>query len=48
MGNYEISLVNRLPIGFAIGFSYFRQDENYDHEEVVVYLGLVSIHIKLF
>ncbi len=43
---YEISLQNRLHIGFALGFSYYGADEEFDYGEFILYLGLLSLHIK--
>jgi hypothetical protein len=43
---YEISLQNRLSIGFALGWSYFPVDNEFDYSELVLYLGLLSLHIK--
>ena len=43
---YEISLQNRLSIGFALGWSYFPVDDEFDYSELVLYLGLLSLHIK--
>ncbi len=43
---YEISLQNRLQIGFALGFSYYGVDKDFDYGEVILYLGLLSLHIR--
>ena len=43
---YEISLQNRIRIGFALGFSYYKMDEQFDYGEFVLYIGLLSLHIK--
>ncbi len=43
---YTISLQNRLYIGFALGFSYYGSDKDFDYSEVILYLGLLSLHIK--
>ena len=43
---YEISLQNRLKIGFALGFSYYGVDEEFDYGEFILYLGLLSLHFK--
>jgi hypothetical protein len=43
---YEISLQNRLHIGFALGFSYYGVDKDFDYGEFILYLGLLSLHIK--
>jgi hypothetical protein len=43
---YTISLQNRLRVGFLVGFSYYESDENFDYGEVILYLGLLSLHIK--
>ena len=36
---------NRLKIGFALGWSYYSQDIEYNYSEVTIYLGLISIKI---
>lgn len=43
---YEISIQNRLYVGFALGFSCFGSDDDFDYNEVILYLGLLSLHIK--
>ena len=43
---YEISLQNRLQIGFALGFSYYGVDKDFDYGEIILYLGLLSLHIR--
>ena len=43
---YTISLQNRLRVGFLVGFSYYESDENFEYGEVILYLGLLSLHIK--
>jgi len=45
---YEIEMINRLRIGFAIGWSYYAVDPKYDYSELNIYLGLISISIKIF
>jgi hypothetical protein len=45
---YEIEMINRLRIGFAIGWSYYAIDPKYDYSELNIYLGLISISIKIF
>ncbi len=43
---YEISLQNRLFIGFALGFSHYKVDQEFDYGEFILYLGLLSLHFK--
>ncbi len=43
---YEISLQNRLQIGFALGFSYYGVDKDFEYGEFILYLGLLSLHIR--
>lgn len=43
---YSIDLQNRLRVGFLVGFSYYKADENFDYGEVILYFGLLSLHIK--
>ncbi len=41
-----IEIQNRIQIGFALGFSYYGPDEVADYSELIIYLGLLSIHFK--
>tara|TARA_Y100001938_G_C7799349_1_gene286367 strand:- start:201 stop:335 length:135 start_codon:yes stop_codon:yes gene_type:complete len=41
----EVEIHNRLAIGFALGWSYYSRDEEYNYSEVNIYLGLISIKI---
>jgi hypothetical protein len=43
---YEIELQNRIRVGFVLGFSVFPLDEEFDYTEYIIYLGLISLHIK--
>lgn len=43
---YSIDLQNRLRVGFLVGFSYYKADDNFDYAEVVLYFGLLSLHIR--
>ncbi len=42
----EIEIHNRIPIGFAIGWSWFGIEENYDFNEIIIYLVIISVHFK--
>jgi hypothetical protein len=44
---YEIELQNRIKVGFVLGFSVFPSDKEFDYSEYIVYLGLISLHIKI-
>ena len=44
---YEITLQNRLQVGFALGFSVYRADDNFAYSEYIIFLGLISLHIKI-
>jgi hypothetical protein len=43
---YEIELQNRMKVGFVLGFSIFPSDKDYEYTEYIIYLGLISLHIK--
>ena len=45
---YEISIQSRLKIGFVLGFSYYGADEESEYNEVILYIGLLSLHIKYY
>tara|TARA_R110000868_G_scaffold9795_2_gene48213 strand:+ start:105 stop:260 length:156 start_codon:yes stop_codon:yes gene_type:complete len=44
--DYEIEVQNRIHIGFALGFSSYRIDGEFDYGEFIIFLGLISINIK--
>ena len=41
----EIEVHNRLKIGFALGWSYYPSDREFDYSEVTINLGLISFKI---
>jgi hypothetical protein len=43
---WEVEFQNRLYIGPAIGFSIYEPDKEYNFSEVIIFLGLISLHIK--
>jgi hypothetical protein len=46
MEAWEIEIQNRIPVGVAIGWSFFNKDESYDYGELILYLGIISLHFK--
>ena len=44
--SYQIEIVNRLFIGPVVGLSIYLRDDKEDMGEVILYLGLISIHLK--
>jgi len=40
-----IEIHNRLKVGFALGWSYYSRDREFDYSEITIYLGLISIKI---
>jgi len=44
----EIEIQNRIKVGFMLGFSIYLKDADFDYSEYILYLGLISLHIKLF
>ena len=46
--SYRLELRNRLYVGFAIGWSYYAKDELHEYDEVIVYIGLISLTIKYY
>ena len=46
MKDYVISIENRMPIGFALGWAWYRVDEDYNYGEFILYIGLIAINIK--
>jgi len=45
---YEVELQNRIRVGFVLGFSIFPPDEDFRFSEYIIYLGLISLHIKIY
>jgi hypothetical protein len=45
---YEIELQNRIDVGFVLGFSIFPSDKDFNYTEYILYLGLISIHLKTY
>ena len=45
---YEIELQNRIKVGFCLGFGIYPKDKDFDFSEYILYLGLISLHIKIF
>ena len=41
----EVELHNRLRIGFALGWSYYKKDEAHNYSEITIYIGLISLKI---
>jgi len=41
----ELEIHNRIKIGFAIGWSYYSRDREFDYSEVTIYLGLIGLKI---
>ena len=46
MEAWEIEIQNRIPVGIAIGWSLYNTDESYDFGELIIYLGIISLHFK--
>tara|TARA_R100001198_G_scaffold96014_1_gene84079 strand:+ start:1105 stop:1251 length:147 start_codon:yes stop_codon:yes gene_type:complete len=46
MEAWELEVENRIPVGIAFGWSYFGIDDEYDHGELKIYLGLISLNFK--
>ena len=44
--HWSIEIVNLIPTGPVLGFSIYSPDEEYNNSEFIVYLLLVSVHIK--
>jgi hypothetical protein len=44
--NYSVIIENRISIGFALGWSYYGRNENYDYGELTLYIGLISLKIR--
>jgi hypothetical protein len=43
---WVIEVQSRIPVGIALGWSFFDKDENHDYGELIIYLALISLHLK--
>jgi hypothetical protein len=41
----EIELHNRVKVGFALGWSFYSKDEEFEYSELNIYIGLIGIKI---
>ena len=39
----EIQIINRIPTGVAIGWSYYSPDEDHDFEDLTFHLGIIDL-----
>lgn len=39
----EIQIINRLPMGVALGFTYYEPDENHNFEDLTIHLVIVDL-----
>jgi hypothetical protein len=46
MEDWSLEIQSRISIGIAFGWSYYGIDEEYDHGEFIVFLGLISLNFK--
>jgi|TARA_R110000787_G_scaffold83659_3_gene179871 hypothetical protein len=46
METWVIEVQSRIPVGIALGWSFFDKDENHDYGELIIYLALISLHLK--
>ncbi len=46
MEEVMIEIQERLSVGFALGWSYYVAIEEHPYDELVIYLGIISINIK--
>ena len=44
----DFSVILLLPNGLNIGFNYFPSDENYEYEEINIYLFIVQLKCLLY
>jgi len=46
--SWELSIHNRIKVGFCIGWSWYGVDSDFDHSEFILFLGLVSLNLKMY
>jgi len=46
MEEVKLEIQERLSIGFALGWSYFGATIKYPYNELVIYLGIISLNFK--
>jgi hypothetical protein len=42
----EIEIQNRLKLGLVFGWALYNIDEEYDYGEFILYLFVISLHIR--
>jgi hypothetical protein len=45
---WELLLVNRIRLGFLVGWSHYWANEEFDYSEIVLHLGFVSLNLKIW
>ncbi len=46
MEEVTLEIQERLSIGFSLGWSYFGANEEYPYNELIIYLGIISLNFK--
>lgn len=46
MEEVTLEIQERLSIGFALGWSFFGATEQFPYDELIIYLGIVSLNFK--
>lgn len=46
MEEVKLEIQERLSIGFALGWSYYGAKMNYPYNELIFYLGFISLNLK--
>jgi len=44
---WELSIHNRIDIGFCLGWSWYGLDSEFNYSEFIVFLGLISLNLKI-
>ena len=44
--NFELNIVILFPQSFIIGFDYLESEENFEYQEVNIYLGLIQLQYR--
>jgi len=42
MKSFSLQIINRFKVGFALGWSYYGREEEYDYWELQLYVGFIG------
>jgi len=45
---WELYIHNRVNFGFCLGWAWYPIESDFDHSEFILFLGLVSLNLKMY